>query len=114
MNNIIKMLNAALKASQLKSDDRVFRVGSIAVRGDGTIVRSYNGNPLAPEPKHHSEARLCRKLDRDATVFVARSLANGMWSMSKPCENCMRAMRRSYVKRIYYTISHMEYGTIYL
>lgn len=114
MNYIIKMLNEAAKSSILKDDDRNFRVGSVAIRGDGKLVRAYNGAPKFPTPEHHSEGRLCRKLDRGATVFVARVTKDGKWNMSKPCENCMRAMRRSYVKKIYYTISHMEYGTIIL
>lgn len=114
MNNTIKMLNAAAKMSSLKDDDRNFRIGSVAIRGDGSMVRSYNGNPKSPTPEHHSEARLCRKLDRGAIVYVARITRDGKWNMSKPCEDCMRSMRRAYVKRIYYTIADKEYGVIIL
>jgi deoxycytidylate deaminase len=112
MNKIVKMLNAAAVSANQKEDDRNFRVGSVAIRGDGTIVRSCNGAPKHPTPPHHSEARLCRKLDRDAIVFVARTTRDGKWSMSKPCQHCQRAMKRAYVKKVYYTISDMEYGCI--
>jgi len=112
-NNIIKMLNEAVRISIQKEDDRHFRVGSVAVRGDGAIVRAYNGAPKFPERLHHSEGRLCRKLDRNAVVYVARTTKDGLWAMSKPCADCERALRRAYVKKVYYTIATKEYGCLY-
>lgn len=110
MNSILKFLHDAADMSCLKDDDRNFRVGSIGIRGDGKLVRSYNGAPKFPTPEHHSEGRLCRKLDRGAIVFVARVTKDGLWAMSKPCADCERAMRRAYVKKVYYTIGPNEYG----
>jgi deoxycytidylate deaminase len=112
MKSIVKMLNDAVKASILRDDDRTFRIGSVAIRGDGAVVRSYNGCPKFPTREHHSEGRLCRKLDRGATVFVARITRDGLWACSKPCPDCHRAMRRAYVKKVYYTIAPKEYGCI--
>jgi deoxycytidylate deaminase len=112
MKSITKMLDEAVVISHMKEDDRHFRVGSIAVRGDGAIVRSCNGAPKFPTPAHHSEGRLCRKLDRGATVFVARTTKDGIWAMSKPCKDCERALRRAHVKRVYYTIGPSEYGCV--
>lgn len=114
MKNIIKMLNEAVVIANLKDDDRHFRVGSVAIRGDGAIVKSCNGAPKYPTPAHHSEGRLCRKLDRGAIVFVARTTKDGAWAMSKPCFFCEKALRGSYVKRVYYTISFNEYGCLIL
>lgn len=112
MNNIFKMLNEAVRISIRKEDDRHFRVGSIAVRGDGATVRSYNGAPKFPERLHHSEGRLCRKLDRGAIVYVARTTKDGLWAMSRPCVDCQRAMRRTRVVRVYFTVGPKEYGCI--
>lgn len=111
-NNIVKMLNEAASIAVQREDDRHFRVGSIAIRGDGAIVRAYNGAPKFPDRLHHSEGRLCRKLDRGAIVFVARTTKDGQWALSKPCVNCELALRRSYVKRVFYTIAPSEYGCI--
>lgn len=113
-NNIIKMLNEAAHVAAQKNDDRHFRVGSVAIRGDGTMVSAYNGAPKYPDRLHHSEGRLCRKLDRGATVYVARIRRDGELAMARPCNDCERALRRSYVKRVYYSISKTEYGCLLL
>jgi deoxycytidylate deaminase len=114
MKNIIYYLNMAVDVSIRRNDFRNFRVGSVGIRGDGAVTTSYNGAPKFPTPNHHSEGRLCRKLDHGATVFVARITRNGLWAMSKPCYDCERAMRRVRVKRVYYTIAPEEYGCLIL
>ena len=47
-------------------------------------------------------------------VAVARVLANGDWALARPCKNCQTCMKRKGVKRVYYTISPGEYGTMLL
>ena len=92
-----------------------FRLGAAGVRGeDGVLVVSYNGSPREPEWAHHAEARLCRKLTPKSVVAVARVLANGSWTMAKPCPSCQRCLRRVGVERVYYTISPGEYGVMLL
>lgn len=105
-----KMLTLAARIGRVKKDNRTFYIGAIAIRSDDVLVAAYNGSAKEPTPEAHCEARLCRKLDRNAIVYVARTLSNGNWAMSRPCEDCQRALRRSYVKRVYYTIDHNEFG----
>jgi len=109
-NHVRKMLNMAAKIARMKDDCRHFFIGAVAIRGDDVMVCSYNGAPKFPTPSHHCEARLSRKLDRGAIVYVARTTADGAWGLSKPCGNCELALRRSYVKKVYYTIAPNEYG----
>lgn len=109
-----KMFAIACGMSRTKLDMRSYFIGAVALRSDDTLVSAYNGSPMLPIPEAHCEARLCRKLDRNAIVYVARTLKNGDWAFSRPCENCIRALRRSYVKRVYYTIAPGEFGCIEL
>lgn len=108
-----KLLKRAAKMSRFGVDDKkTFYFAAIAIRGDDVTVASYNGNQKFPTPEHHCEARLVRKLDRDAIVYLARTTADGNWAMSRPCADCMRALRRARVKKVYFTIAPNEYGCI--
>jgi hypothetical protein len=66
-------------------------------------------------PKCHAEFRVCRKLDKNSTVFVVRiALIDGKYKNGKPCITCQNAMRTRGVTRVYYSISETEYGVLYL
>lgn len=97
------MLALAEKASRLNKGDRNFIFGAVAIRNDDVIVYAYNGSPGEPTPEHHCEARLVRKLDQGATVYLVRLTKDGQWANSKPCPDCMRALRRAKVKKVIYT-----------
>lgn len=112
MKNPRKYLKIAAKIARAKKDDRNFFLGAIAIRDDDTIVSAYNGAPKYPTPQHHCEARLCRKLDKGATVYLARTLYDGSWANSHPCEDCLRTLRRACVKKVFYTIAPEEWGCI--
>lgn len=114
MNKVRKFLNVAAKIARMREDDRNFFIGAVAVRADDVTVYAYNGAPKYPTPEHHCEARIARKLDQGATVYVARTTADGKWALSKPCSGCERALRRAYVKKVYYTIRPNEYGCLEL
>jgi len=88
-----------------------FRHGCAALRYDGTIVTAYNEMAMEPQWKAHAEARICRKIDVAAIVAVVRVSASGHWANSKPCDNCMRCMRRRGVQRVLYSIGPDEFGT---
>lgn len=79
------------------SDHRSFRHGSLIVRGGKVMGRSFNKSWA------HAEARLIKKLGpevcRGATLYVTRE-GN---AMSKPCEECMKAIRESGISKIIYT-----------
>lgn len=109
-----KYLEEAARVATLKSDDaRGFKLGALAIRGDGVIVTSYNGSALDVTFSIHAEARLLRKMDKNCkSVYVCRVTANGEWAIAKPCPVCMRKLKNRGVKRIIYTIGPKEYGVI--
>lgn len=60
----------------------------------------------------HAEARLAKKLDRGAIVYVVRINRKGKLVMARPCANCLMILKSKKVKKIYYSISENEYGVI--
>ena len=114
MSYIRRMLNLAAKISRLKKDDRQYFLGAVGERSDGTCVFSYNGAPPEPCAEHHCEFRLSRKLDVLATVYLARTGADGRWLNSRPCPPCQTRMKSVRVKKIYYTVGPQEYACLTL
>lgn len=110
--NTKDLLMLAAKLARSKVDGRCFCLGAVAIRNDDVMVYAYNGAPKNPCPQHHCEARLIRKLDRGATVYLARTLVSGEWANSKPCQLCEKALRRARVKKIYYTTGKNEWDCI--
>lgn len=110
---IFNYFEIAAQTAVLKNDERNFLLGSVGIRSDGTMVKSFNSSAVIPMPAAHSERRLAAKLDYGAVVYVARvRLIDGCWGMAKPCQSCMAALTAKKVSKIYYTISHKEYGVI--
>lgn len=97
-----------------KGSKRNYRLAALGIREDGTEVYCPNGNPQYPTLYSHAEKRLCRKLDKGASVYVVRVGANGNYRMARPCARCQYVMRKRKVKRVFYTISENEYGVIEL
>lgn len=93
-------------------------VGAVGVRHrDGVIVYASNGSPggitVDRCPSAHAEAKLCRKLDFGATVYVARIRRDdGRLAMAKPCANCERLLRNKNVSKVFYTIAEGEFGVL--
>ena len=101
------------KGIAVKSPDcRRYRLGAVGIRKDGTIVMSKNIPNRLPEPSAHAEARLSRKLDRGAMVYVVRIDREGALTTARPCKTCQKIMRIRGVKRCYYSISESEYGAM--
>lgn len=103
-----KLLSLAAQVSRLRDDNRRYYLGAVGVRKDGVIVASPNGNSKEPEPKHHAEARVIRKLTRHSSVYVCRTLANGDWALAQPCPDCIRAMYKS-VDLVFWTTGPEEW-----
>ena len=103
MKNPRKMLELASTIAHAKVDQRTFRFGGVAIRDDDVLVYACNGRTHIPTPSAHCEARLVRKLDKGATVYIVRLSKDGQWANSKPCPDCVRAMRRVQVKKVYYS-----------
>ena len=101
-------------------DRRNFFIGAVGIRKDGRIVSSSNGYARLPMtsivgkksfPPSHAEYRLCRKLDVGSVVWIYRvKKGSGAAGMAKPCADCRRVLVSSGVKKVYYSISHDEYG----
>jgi hypothetical protein len=110
---IFSYFEIAGKFTQSKADGRSFLLGSVAIRGDGAMVRAMNAPSIEPNRMAHSEYRVSRMLDSGATVYVARiRLIDGSFGMAKPCRDCYKILKGKRVKRIYYTINDNEYGVI--
>jgi tRNA(Arg) A34 adenosine deaminase TadA len=96
-----------------KDDNRAFLIGSAAVRKDGVMVFATNSVSQEPNRQAHAEYRISAKIDRGSTVYVARiRLLNGEFAMARPCVDCQKILKSKRVKRVYYTISHNEYGVL--
>lgn len=90
-------------------------MGSLGVRRDGTIVRSYNGCGRSDDKKlsAHAEARLVRKLGEGGVVYVGRVRRdNGLMAMAKPCPRCEAALRNRGVVKCFYAIAEDEWGCL--
>ena len=110
---IFNYFEIAAQVASSKKDERSFLLGSVGIRSDGTMVKSFNSSAKLPTPEVHSERRLAAKLDYNSIVYVARvRIGDGSWGLAKPCPSCMVALKAKRVKKIYYTISDNEYGTI--
>lgn len=97
-----------------KQDRRTYLLGAIGVRNDGCMVSSMNGPSPVPTREVHAEYKLCRKLDHDAVVYIARvRVGDGAFVNAKPCASCRKMLRSRRVKKVYYTISNTEYGIWY-
>jgi len=107
----MKMLNKAARLAYESNHEKNFLIACIGKRKDGVFVQSDNSLVKDPSPCQHAEAKVLRKTGKGATLWIARVLRNGTWAMSKPCKNCQKLIRNMNVKKVYYTISHKEYGT---
>lgn len=121
MLKLIRLAAQVAVPSDRDRDKRAFWLGAIGVRGDGVIVSARNGSVQVSEtigngwsfPHAHAESRLCRKLDYGATVYVARvSPQTDDLAMSRPCYDCIMALRNKRVAKVYYSVSPTEYGVI--
>lgn len=93
---------------------RQYRLGAVGIRADGTVVIANNVPCRQPHARarSHAETRVVRKLNRGSEIFVVRILRNGTLSNAKPCVKCQRTMQLRGIRRVYYSISNNEYGTI--
>jgi len=106
---------AECRIEAIKRDDRRHhRLGAVAERADGTLVKACNGPTRLPKREMHAEYRVTKKIDYDAIIYVARVLNNGKYGMAMPCVNCIKAMTSKRVKKVYFTIDNRNYGVITL
>jgi len=114
--NVWKAFELAGKVANLKEDQRVHRLGAVGIRSDGVIVAAPNAPAPDVTPAVHAEARLSRKLDKGATVYVVRVSNDPVfkYKLARPCPSCQNHLRKRRVERVYYSISDTEYGVMEL
>ena len=85
------------------------------MRKDGVIVTSRNIPATDVTPEAHAEARVDKKLTMDSIVWVAR-VGKGTrdWALARPCDRCQLRMKTAGVRKVIYTISPGEWGTMQL
>lgn len=104
-----------------REDRRNFQLGAIGFRADGAKVAARNGSVRIGEiysggwsyAHAHAERKLCKKMDHGGIVYVARvSKQDGTLKNSRPCYDCMLALRAKKVLKCYYSINEFQYGMI--
>lgn len=96
-----------------KGNERHYRLGAVAIRKDGAVVISNNSRIHKPNHNHgHAENRVMRKAGCGAIIFVSRIDKNGSYRMARPCPKCLVELRNRRAKKVFYTISDHEYGSL--
>jgi tRNA(Arg) A34 adenosine deaminase TadA len=110
---MLNLLAIACTVADPTSDkNRKALIGAVAIRQDGTLVKSRNGSTPRPDgisPSCHAEARVLRKAGFGATVYVARVKRDGSLGMAKPCVHCMAALKSRGVEMVYWTVSNNKW-----
>lgn len=112
---------AAMPKHLEDSDVRGFVLGAVGLRSDNCIVFSKNGavhSTSTHEYKRvamaHAEARLCRKMGKNGTVFVVRlARKDRSYVMSRPCASCASILKAHNVQRVYYSVNFFQYGIFF-
>ena len=115
MRSIHKYFNVAKKAAKLgssKDASKKYKIGAVGIRKDGIIVTSSNISTKHPNKLAHAEARLVKKLDMGAVVYIVRIDSNGCFKLARPCSACFRKLYNNGVLKCFYTINNKEYGVI--
>jgi len=107
------LIDRAVSTALKRPAVRQFLVGAAALRSDGAIVCSRNEASVVPTPGAHAEARLVRKLGRDAKMIVVVRISKdtGSLVMAKPCSTCAAILKSYRVEKIFYSTENgMEEG----
>lgn len=91
------------RALYKKSDHPNFKHVAIVVRGGAVVSVGYNHNSI------HAEVNALNHMwpseRRGTRVWSMRITRGGRFRMARPCADCMRYLRESGVKMVYYTDS---------
>lgn len=86
-----------------KSNHRWARHVAIVVRGGAVVAVAHNHDTT------HAEVAALNRLwpseRRGTRVWSLRVTRSGLFRLARPCDNCMRYLRESGVKTVYYTTS---------
>lgn len=121
---MLKLIELAAKVAlpTNENDQRAFLLGSVGIRKEGTLVSARNGAVRCLDtgdyqviPSAHAEWRLCSKLGKYGTVYVARvAKRDGSLAMARPCVPCQIRLRSLKVERAYYSINDYQYGCYFV
>jgi len=90
--------NFGLARKKAKEGDYIYCLGAVIVKGGKILAIARN------TPKGHAEVNAIKQASKTegADIYVTRHTPTGM-AMSKPCDNCMVAIKEAGIRRIYYT-----------
>jgi len=80
----------------------VYSVGSTIVAWGMNEPRPY-GNPPTSVHAEVATLRQVKFKPKGGDLYVARVLADGSLSMSRPCDNCLKVIREHQIETIHYT-----------
>lgn len=118
-----RYLQVALALAQQNSAPKwkLAAVGTLGGAVQGVGINTFEQNASPPGTIHwsdlgrHAETnclRACGKVPK--TIYVARATKKGLPALALPCRNCYTALCEAGVKRVVFTVSPTEYGTINL
>jgi len=105
------------RRESLKSSIRI-KVGAVIANGGSVIAVGRNqkkSHPLVSTFTLHAEASaiISRRYNssslENATMWIYRETSNGIPAMARPCEDCLRLIIASGIRKVYYTASHPPY-----
>jgi len=81
-----------------KDCDYIYKLGAVIVHGGKILSIASN------TPNGHAEVNAIKQASKTegADIYVVRHTPTGL-AMSKPCNDCMVAIRSAGIRRIYYT-----------
>jgi len=117
--------------NQAEKSPMQYRHGAILIKRGDILGKGYNipclpassrmKNMFLPDrkrPSIHAELSCLKGLRHDqirgSTVFVVRVSKSGELKMSFPCKRCVSLLTRKGVKKVLYSKSGGDLGTIYL
>lgn len=108
------LLKLAAKIAKTGYQERTFFLGAIGVRADGRVVTARNRTNKVPDVCGHAEARLIRKLGKNAplVIVVRYRWGKGDFGMAKPCIACEKRLEKAGVMKVVYTAGPTELRTL--
>ena len=109
-------MNRAIKFAK-ESTER-HKHACLIVRGGSLQAFGINSNRNIPgiiqeidELGVHAEIAALKRCNRtdDAVAYIARVNAKGKPGMSRPCPNCIKALKEAGIRKVVYTVNESEY-----
>ena len=103
-----------------EAENMRIKVGAVISKSGNLIATGHNqrkSHPSITTHYMHAEAAaiLSRRWDgglRNCIIWVFRQRADGTPAISKPCPDCMKMIRESGIKRVYYTTGEAPYWEV--